>query len=87
MNSARIHFIVQYIRQQGEFPFDVMDVEAGIGSVLAFFGVTEPLEQEDVRVLREEFQKLAAAEQSREMARLVPEAAPADGDMEGADEE
>lgn len=71
MNNAKLHGIVEYIRAQGEFPFNVEDVEEGLSSVLNFFNVFEALTSEEAMVLKEELANLALQEEEAEAVRLA----------------
>lgn len=71
MNNAKLHGIVEYIRAQREFPFDVEDVEEDLSSVLVFFNVFSVLTSEEASVLKEELISLALQEEEAEAVRLA----------------
>ena len=71
MNKYKIHCIVEYIRMQDEFPFDVFGVEETLDEVLAYFGFFAQLTEADREELRSELGKLAEETEWTEMAYLV----------------
>ena len=54
MNRYKLHRIIEYIRMQEEFPFDVLDVEEDIEAVIAYFGLHPELDDEErAEILRD----------------------------------
>jgi hypothetical protein len=74
MRPHERHWLVESIRNAGDFPFDVEDVEERLSEVLAFYGCTEPLGEFDTVEVRRDLLALAEVRQEAEMVRLVAEA-------------
>lgn len=74
MDRYKVHRIVEYIRMQTEFPFDVMDVDEDVEQVLAYFGLHPALEDEERQEIQRELGEIAGEAQLAEIARLVTEA-------------
>lgn len=75
MNNYQIHCIVEYIRMQDEFPFDVLGVEESVDEVLAYFGFFSQLTEGDKAELRSELTRLAEASEWAEMTYMVEQGA------------
>lgn len=73
MNSYRLNGIVEYIRTQSEFPFDVLDVEDGLEEVLAYFGFHADLDDQERTELRAALGEMAGEAEWAEIARVVSE--------------
>ena len=61
-----IHKIIEYIKQDTEFPFDTHD---DYQNILAHYGITITLDHDGEPVLREELQRIAEDAQTAEIAR------------------
>ena len=59
MKSYKVHCIVEYIKQQCDFPFDVADVKEDLDGILFFFGFGVELDSPERWMLGEELEKLA----------------------------
>ena len=71
MDQQIIHKTVEYINQQPEFPFDVIDVEESVDDVLTFFGLHPDLSAEERIQVRNELVKRARSAELAEVSRLV----------------
>ena len=71
MNRYRLYGIVEYIRRQDEFPFDVLDVEENLDKVLEYFGLYPQLDEAEREELRTALESMAAEGEWTEIARLV----------------
>lgn len=71
MNRYQVHCIVEYIRMQDEFPFDVFGVEESLEEVLAYFGFFAELTEADQEELRSELTRMAEASEWAEMAYMA----------------
>ena len=71
MDQQIIHNTVEYINQQPEFPFDVIDVEESVDDILAFFGLHPDLSAEERIQVRNELVKRARSAELAEVSRLV----------------
>ena len=71
MNKYQMHCIVEYIRMQDEFPFDVLGVEESLEEVLAYFGFFAQLTEAEREELKTELTKLAEESEWVEVAYLV----------------
>jgi len=71
MNKNRMHCVIEYIKTQPEFPFDVLDVEDGVETVLAYFGLHPELDDEERGELKREFIEMAARSEMGEIAATV----------------
>lgn len=71
MNTYKLHCIIEYIKTQPEFPFDVLDVEDGVETVLAYFGLHPELDDEERGELRRELEEMAARSELAEIAATV----------------
>ena len=71
MNRYKLHMVVEYIRTQPEFPFDVYDVEDDVQQVLAYFGLHPQLDDEERNELKRDLLELALASQLAEIERTV----------------
>ena len=71
MNKHMIHNMVEYIKQQADFPFDCIDVEESVEQVLAFFGFTPETGPEERQEVKRELLRTALAAEQAEIARLV----------------
>lgn len=71
MDRYVIHNIVEHIRTQPEFPFDVLDVTESLDDVLGYFGLCPQLEKMEKEEMTRELAKLALAGELAEMNRLV----------------
>ena len=71
MNKNRMNSMVEYIRMQDEFPFDVLDVEENLDAVLGYFGFFAKLAEEDAVEIRTALGDIAGAAEWAEMTRLV----------------
>ncbi len=74
MNPYKVHRVVEYIRMQTEFPFDVLDVDEDMEQVLAYFGMHPELDDEERREIHGELREMASEAELAEIARLVTEA-------------
>ena len=74
MNPFEMHRMVEFIRAQTEFPFDVLDVEESLEHVLGFFGFHPELDGDSQRVLRRDLVPIALAAELGEVARLSEDA-------------
>jgi len=71
MNRNRMNGMVEYIRMQDEFPFDVLDVEESLAEVLGYFGFFVKLTDEDTAEVSVALADIAGAAEWAEMTRLV----------------
>jgi len=71
MNRYRMNSMVEYIRMQDEFPFDVLDVEENLDEVLAYFGFFAQLTEDGAAEIRTALADIAGAAEWAEMTRLV----------------
>ena len=71
MNKYQMNCIVEYIRMQDEFPFDVFGVEENLDEVLAYFGFFAQLTESDQAELSSELTRIAEASEWAEMAYLA----------------
>ena len=71
MNKYRMNSMVEYIRMQEDFPFDVLDVEENLEEVLAYFGFFAKLTEESAAEIRTALANIAGAAEWAEMTRLV----------------
>jgi len=71
MDRYRLNGIVEYIRMQDEFPFDVLDVEESMDEVLGYFGFYPRLDETERAELSSALGSMAAEAQWTEIARLV----------------
>lgn len=71
MQSLKVHKIIEYIKQRGEFPFDTDEVIEELDKVLCFFNIYDELAKDEKGLLKDDLVKLAIAEQNREMALLA----------------
>ena len=76
MNRYKLNYIVEYIRHQSEFPFDVIDVDDGVEHVLAYFGLHPELDDAERDELHGELVEMASEAELAEVARLVHDAQP-----------
>ena len=71
MKSYKVHCIVEHIKQQRDFPFDVLDVKEGLDGILFFFGFGVELDSPERWMLGQELEKLAEKAELSEAGRLV----------------
>lgn len=71
MKSERVHKIVEYIKRQAEFPFDVDEVMEDLDNVLRFFGTYEGVTEAEKKLLKKDLSKLAIEEEFREMEHVA----------------
>ena len=70
MSSFKVHCIVEYIKGQCGFPFDVLDVSEDLDSVLFFFGFNgADLDKYERWMLRRELRELAERAEFGEASR------------------
>ncbi len=74
MNNLNLHFIIEQIKQKGEFPFNVEDVKEDLGEILGFFGIHELFDEEEKQVIKEDLIEIAMAEQAAEVVRMTAKA-------------
>lgn len=69
MNKQELHHLIEYVRHQSEFPFDVSEVEEQLEVVLSHFGIDSELDtserMEVIRCLRPRGLAFEVAEASR----------------------
>ena len=71
MNSHRVHSMVEYIRRVG-FDHDTQDLEdLSLQEILEQYGYGEELRSDEQALIRAEFERMAHANQTREVAQLV----------------
>ena len=70
MNKTKVNQILNYIKTQNEFPFDVFDVDDQ-ESVLGYFGFHPMLDDEERDIIRNGLLEMAEAAQTAEMARMM----------------
>ncbi|RLI97247.1 MAG: hypothetical protein DRO96_01090 [Candidatus Aenigmatarchaeota archaeon] len=68
-SSFRVHCIVEYVKQQCGFPFDVLDVSEDLDAILFFFGFSVELDRYERWLLKQEFEKLAEEAELGEASR------------------
>lgn len=73
MNCLKLNRIVEYIRQQGAFPFDVIDVEERLNEVLFSFGIFGDFGADEQQILKKDLTAIALQEEFAEMERLTAE--------------
>ena len=71
MNKNKLNYVVEYIKTQPEFPFDVLDVEDGVESILAYFGFHPELDDDERGELKREFAGMAVEDELAEIAATV----------------
>ena len=71
MNAYKLNWIMEYIKAQTEFPFDVMDVDESVDAVLAYYGIHPRLDDDERTELRRELGDLAWRSEVAEIVRLV----------------
>ena len=72
MNPLKLHCIIEYIREQPDFPFEAEDVDEDLMGILSHYGFEIlTLTTEETEELRRELRRSAWAEQDREVIRLV----------------
>lgn len=69
MNSYRVHCIVEYIKWQRDFPFDVFDVRDDLDGILFFYGFGVELDSPERWWLGRELEKLAERAELCEVSR------------------
>ena len=74
MKSYKVHCIVEYVKQQRDFPFDVFDVRENLDGILFFFGFGVELDSPERWMLQQELEKLAEASEVGESRRLMSRA-------------
>lgn len=70
MNKTKVNQILNYIKIQNEFPFDVFDVDDQ-ESVLGYFGFHPMLDDEERDAIQNGLLEMAEAAQTAEMARMM----------------
>ncbi len=78
MNRYKLNYILEYIKQQSEFPFDVLDVNDGVEPILAYYGLHPELDDDEKDEIRAELVGIASECELAEIARLVDRAEPVD---------
>ncbi len=68
--KIRIHQLVEYIKQDPEFPFDTHDE---LEDILDYYEISRALEPDGKKVLAEELKVIAQAAQTREITSQVLE--------------
>ena len=71
MNRYGLNGVVEYIRMQDEFPFDVLDVEDSMDDILEYFGLYPGLNEDERAELRTALESMAAEVEWAEIAWLV----------------
>lgn len=71
MDRYALHNMVEYIKTQPEFPFDVIDVEEALDDVLAYFGLHHKLDEQERHEIRHDLLQLALNAELAEMQRIV----------------
>ncbi len=71
MNRLKLHGIVEQIRAQPGFAFDVEDVEENLNEVLDFFGVGGVFSADETDILRQEMMDLALGAEFAEAVRMT----------------
>ena len=71
MNNWKLHNIVESIRADGRFSFNVEDIEEDLSEVLAFYNIGDFLEQNEVKVLQRDLIEMALQEEFAEASRLA----------------
>jgi len=70
--QMKLHRFVELIKQQ-DFPFDTHDVEEDLDRVLSYYRGDNELTEEDKTLLKDELDKLAEDEQTREIENAILE--------------
>ena len=71
MDRYIVHNMVEYIKMQTEFPFDVIDVEESLDDVLGYFGLHPQLDEQERHEVRRDLLQLALSAELAEMQRIV----------------
>ena len=71
MNKNKLNYVVEYIKTQPEFPFDVLDVEDGVETILAYFGFHPELDDDERGELKRELAEMAIGDELAEIAATV----------------
>lgn len=71
MNQYAMHNMVEYIKTQPEFPFDLLDVEESLEDVLGYFGFHADLHECEREQLLQDLVPLALGSELAEMQHLV----------------
>lgn len=71
MNRYKLHRIVEYIRTQHEFPFDVIDVIEDIEAVLSYFGLHPEIDDQERMELLHDLYPIASEAELAEIAQLA----------------
>ena len=75
MNRYSMNRMIEYIRAQDEFPFDVLDVEEELDAVLAYFGFFPALNEAEREEVTKALSEFGGAAEWSEIARWVNQSA------------
>lgn len=74
MDRNEMHRMVEYIRIQPEFPFDMVNVEQDIELVLAFYGFCRDLDNEEKQEVTRCLLPMAASGELAEIGHVIEQA-------------
>ena len=69
MKNMKLHYMVEYMKSEKDFPFDVEDIENEIHMVLSWFGILEHFNAEELAILKKDLSQIALKQEYREMTR------------------
>ena len=70
MCNPKVHAVIEYIKFQNDFCFDVLDVSESPQNILNHYGIFLTFSQEEIHMIQQELKKLAEEFQTHEMVRL-----------------
>ena len=71
MSRYKLYRIVEYIRTQHEFPFDVIDVVEDIEAVLSYFGLHPEIDAQERMELLHDLYPIASEAELAEIAEMA----------------
>jgi len=70
MNNQKIHGVIEYVKYQNDFCFDILDVLESPQNILNHYGIYVELSIEELQMLQKELLELAEVFQTSEMVKL-----------------
>jgi len=70
MCNTKVHAVIEYIKYQNDFCFDVLDVLESPENILNHYGLFLSFTEEEMKMIQAELKKLAEEFQTTEMVKL-----------------
>lgn len=73
MCNPKVHAVIEYIKFQNDFCFDVLDVLESPQNILNHYSIFLTFTEKEMKLIQQELKKLAEEFQTNEMVRLYEE--------------